>query len=180
MQNQTLPIDDMELRHEGLTEAIANYYKEAARVCLDRHHLSPISITVIGDGQPTAARVEWEATDESIRRAFANEIDTTEAGAYACVLAAVEMLYGLVAVHRAETKTGADYYVAEPGVSTDDMEEYTRLEVSGVDNGSDAVVRHRLKEKLDQLARGDSNLPGIAGVIGFRIQRILLDNLEIS
>ena len=180
MQNQRLPIDDMEQRHYGLTPALANALKEAARVCLDRHHDSPISIIIRHDERRMAADVEWEATDERTQGAWRNEIDTTEAGAYACVLAAVEMFYGLVAVFRAETETGADYYVAPPGVSPDDLEEHIRLEVSGVNRGNDSAVRYRLGEKVAQLARGGSDIPGIAGVIGFRARLILLENLETA
>jgi hypothetical protein len=42
--------------------------------------------------------VEWQATDERLRSAWGNEIETTEAGAYACALAAVELTDGLVAI----------------------------------------------------------------------------------
>ena len=126
------------------------------------------------------ADVEWQATDERTRGAWANEIDTTEAGAYACVLAAVELFDGLVAVFRAETETGADYYIAPPDAGMDDMEENIRLEVSGVDQGSESTVRYRLREKIDQLARAGDDIPGIAGVIGFRAQLILLENLETA
>lgn len=62
MQNRKLPINDMEQRHEGLTPAIANAGKEAARVCLDRHHASPISITIRRSERDMEADVEWEAT----------------------------------------------------------------------------------------------------------------------
>ena len=50
------------------------------------------------------ADVEWETTDERTKHGWANETDTTEAGAYACVLAAVELFDGLLAVRRAETR----------------------------------------------------------------------------
>lgn len=126
------------------------------------------------------ADVEWQETDNRTRGAWANEIDTTEMGAYACVLAAVELFNGLVAVFRAETETGADYYVAPLGADVDDLEEHIRLEVSGVDRGSESAVRYRLRRKVDQLARGGGDIPGIAGVIGFRAQLILLENLETA
>ena len=147
---------------------------------MDRHHVSPISVAIRHDDRQMAADVEWEATDERARGAWANEIDTTEWGASACVLAAVELFDGLIAIKRAETETGADYYVAPPGVSSDDIEDHIRLEVSGVDRGNDAAVRRRLRDKIEQLARGGDDIPGIAGVIGFRARLILLDNLEMA
>ena len=73
---------------------------KGARVCLDRHHIPPISVTIRQGERQMGADVEREATDERTRNAWANEIDTTEAGAYACVLAAVELFDGLVTVKR--------------------------------------------------------------------------------
>ena len=180
MQIPKLPIDDMEQRHKGLTSALADALKESARVCLDRHHASPTSVTIKRRSRELVADIEWEATDERTRGAWANEIDTTEAGAYACVLAAVELFDGLVAILRAETETGADYYVAPLGVGADDFDEHIRLEISGVDRGNDVTVRRRLREKVDQLAKAGDDIPGIAGVVGFREKLILLENLETA
>lgn len=177
MQNQKLPIHDMDKRHEGLTENLARTNTEGARVCLDRHHTPDITVTIRDEEQQVMADVEWEVTDERTRGAWANTNDATEKGACACVIAAVELVKGLVTISRAETGTGCDYYVALPGVSVDDIEEHIRLEVSGVDRGTDSEVRSRLNDKLNQLRRG-GNLPGIAGVIGFRAKLILLENLE--
>ena len=87
------------------------------------------------------------------------------------------MVNGLVAVHRAETLTGADYYIARPGDSPHDLEDCQRLEVSGVDRGLQGAVEKRLRAKLDQAAAGRSNLPALAGVVGFRARLVLLADL---
>ena len=168
----------MDRRHFGLTKAIADFYTEAARVCLDRHHRPPTDFQVNKGDSSTLALVQWATTEERARRAWANETDATESGAYACALAAVELVDELVAVHRAETRTGADYYVAPKGTSPDDLEDCLRLEVSGVDRGSDGVVRQRLTAKLKQAAEGDSNLPAVAGVVGFQTRLIMLAALD--
>ena len=180
MTNPELPIHGLEERHHGLTRAIADSHTEAFRVCFDRHHEPPVSLTIREAEQRLEAVVGWETTDERTRGAWANEIDTTEAGAYACALAATELMYGMVAVRRAETETGADYYIATPGTPMDDLENCIRLEVSGVDRGNAATVRRRLREKLDQAAEGNSNLPAIAGIVGFRECLVLLERLEES
>ncbi len=60
----------------------------------------------------------------------------------------------------------------------DDLEDCWRLEVSGVDQGSESVVERRLQDKLAQAAAGRSNLPAVAGVVGFRARVILLADLE--
>lgn len=74
--------------------------------------------------------------------------------------------------------TGADYYVAPREKASDDLEDWLRLEVSGVDHGSEPTVRQRLKAKLTQAAAGKSNLPAMAGVVGFKIRLILLADLK--
>ncbi len=149
-----------------------------ARVCLDRHHQSPVAFQIGWAELNADALVEWEHTDERTRGAWADRVDTTEAGAYACVLAAVELLQGLVAVRRAEQLTGADYYVAPPGTASDDFESMMRLEVAGRDRATASGLASLLECKLQQAEDGDSNLPAIAGVVGFRAPVMLLANLE--
>jgi hypothetical protein len=173
-----LPLVDMAERHPGLTQPIAACYVEAVRVCLDRHHISPTEFTVQNGGETVRAMVQWETTDERVRSAWANDIDTTEAGAYACALAAVELTGGLVAIRRAETGTGADYYIGPPDQPFDDLEGCLRLEVSGIDRGTAAAVARRLQQKIEQAAAGNSNLPAMAGVVGFRAQLIQLEVVE--
>ena len=172
-----LPIHEMEQRHFGLTKAIAYSYTEAASLCMDRHHESPTEFHLDNSGARSITVVEWEAPDTRIRQAWANYIDTTEAGAYACVLAAVELSNDLVAVRRAETQTGADYYVALKDRIPTDLEDCWRLEVSGVDLGQESTIKQRLRSKLEQAESGNSNLPAIAGVVGFRARLILLAKL---
>jgi len=40
--------------------------------------------------------------------------------------------------------------------------------VSGVDRGDEQVVKNRLRQKSEQAARGNSSLPAVAAVVGFR------------
>lgn len=169
-----LPIHDMAARHIGLTRAIAESYTEAAMVCLDRHHVPPETFEVNGLKQSREVIVRWIPTNERTRGAWANEHDATRDGAYACVLAAIEVVCGLIAVRRSETETGADYYIAHPDATVDDLENHIRLEVSGVDRGNAGRVRSRLNEKLTQARSGNSDLPAIAGVVGYRARLIRL------
>ena len=169
----------MERRHVGLSKPIADSYSEAAGVCLERHHEAPTDFDLHHSGSRSATVVEWLRPDARTRDAWANAIDATEAGAYACALAAVELADGLVAVRRAETLTGADYYVAPPGSSPDDLEECLRLEVSGVDRGPERAIKQRLRTKLAQAAAGNSNLPALAGVVGFKARLIMLAELTL-
>jgi hypothetical protein len=175
-----LLIADMARRHPGLTPAVAGNYYEAASVCLDRHHSSPADFSVQSDDNSINALVNWDEVTLRTRDAWANESDATRDGAYACALASVELITNMVAVRRAETLTGADYYIGLAGHPTDDMEELRRLEVSGIDKGDGPTIAQRLKEKVRQAAVGKSNLPAIACVVGFKAARIIMQAVEIG
>lgn len=146
-------------------------------MCLDRHHTSPVEFTLSTPHSDTTALVEWEPASPRIRGAWANDTDATEAGACAVTLAAVELAMDLVAVRRAETETGADYYIAPAGSAADDMEDWYRLEVSGVSAGSAGRVRQRLREKVAQARRGRSNLPALAAVVGFYARQVQMSDV---
>ena len=175
-----LPIHDMSDRHWGLTPELAESCTQAACVCLDRHHVSPIDFIIEDSVQCQPAVVEWTKTNQRIRDAWANDIDTTEVGAYACALAAVELRHGFVAVGRAETRTGADFYVGQPVSTSADLDDRIRLEVSGTDTGSPSAIAWRLQAKLRQVEAGDSLLPAIAAVVGFRARQVLLGYLTAA
>ena len=180
MSVPVLPLRNMAERHRGLTHGKAETFFEAACVCLDRHHASPTQFSIENRGAVLDTIVQWEAPDERVRAAYANKIDTTEEGAYGCVIAAAELSERLYAVRRAETGTGADYYLGPPGEELDDLEACLRLEVSGTDSPSRAAVDRRLREKIDQARRGNSNLPAMAGVVGFQVRLILLEGVRGS
>jgi hypothetical protein len=172
-----LPIDDMSKRHPGLSSGTALSYHEAARVCLDRHHRSPTSFWLETTDATTPAFVKWDEPDQHCLAAHANEIDATEWGAYCCALGATELLRGLVAIYRAPTGTGADYYLNDAGGQHEDLETSIRLEVSGTDKGTVAQIRARLLKKMNQAREGASNLPALAAVVGFKSSRVALSDL---
>jgi hypothetical protein len=173
MTSPLLPITGMAERHWALTPAQAEHWLEAVRVCLDRHHVSPQDFDVLDDDHESTAHVQWVPADQRCRDALNNQDDTTEIGAYVCAIAAAELLRGLFAVRRAETHTGADYYLAPRGASMDDLEDCYRLEISGTD-GDLGEVRRRVPIKINQARNGKSNLPALAGIVGFRVKRIIM------
>ncbi|MGK5024216.1 hypothetical protein [Janthinobacterium sp. RB2R34] len=174
-----LRLADLGARHPGVTKALGDAYAEAAAVCLSRHHHeSPVNVAAEYRKEGAECVLPWDAPTAAVARAHANEIDATEQGAYAVSFAAVEALAGLVAVRRAETLTGADYYVAPLGAADiDDMETCLRMEISGVNAGGESTVRARLRQKLLQTEKGRSNLPALAAVIGFREKLIAIAHM---
>ena len=177
MTLQSLLFSALHERHVGVSEGIGKGYSEAVRVCLDRHHLSPAEFSLSDNDRQDRAQIQWIETDDRLKNAWANRDDATRDGAYGVSLAAVELMRGLVAVRRAETRTGADYYLGEPGTSSNDLEASYRMEVSGTDDGNEAAIHARLRQKLEQARKGISNLPAIASVVGFAALRIVSADL---
>ena len=174
MEKPKFRLDSLHERHVGLTPALSGTYYEAATVCLNRHHDSPVELDIVNSGATNTQLVEFQKPDSRTERAWANEIDTTENGAYGVCLAAIETEEQLVAVRRAETLTGADWYVAPVGSEPEDLENCFRLEVSGVDAGNKSAVNARLRQKIEQTKKGASNVPAIATVVGFKERAIAI------
>jgi len=66
----------------------------------------------------------------------------------------------------------------DPEQDPDDFEDALRLEVSGTDKGDDGEIRRRVNKKVDQLRDGNSSLPGLAAVVGFRAARVSMQAVE--
>ena len=173
-----LNLEDMHERHRALTPSIAGGYQEAAGVCFSRHHTPPAQVELEDNGAKSTKEITWPVPNARTLDAWANKTDTTEAGAYGCVIAGVEELRGLIAVRRAETGTGADYYVGFPGAGVTDLEDCIRLEVSGVDTGDYREVEKRLLQKIRQASEGNSSLPALAGVIGFLSKILVIRDVQ--
>ncbi|HKV97578.1 MAG TPA: hypothetical protein VJR90_08835 [Gammaproteobacteria bacterium] len=167
-------------RHSGLTRAISDTFYEAVSICLSRHHVSPVDMRIECDKRATKRTAEFATPTVRTLNAWANNIDTTESGAYGVCLAAIEVEEDMIAVRRAETLTGADWYVAPMGTRADDLERCLRLEVSGVDGGTQSTLKTRLRQKVEQTKRGVSNIPAIASVVGFKEKTIMIQTVERS
>ena len=160
-------------RHPGLSAAVCMALSEAAEVCLARHHPPPDTrFSVDCRGSRTSVLLRWQGPDDTAKRAWNNRDDATRDGAYIVSVAVVEAELGLVAVSRAQTRTGADYYVAQPDAR--DLEGAYRLEVSGVDAGDLREIRSRLRKKEKQARQGKSSLPAYAIVVGFREASVMI------
>ena len=102
--------------------------------------------------------------------------DAARDEAYACAIAAVERSLGFFAVRRAETLTGADYYIAPLNETTEDLENCFRLEVSGT-NRNNNEVENRLTKRTKQAKKGQNNLPAIVVIVGFQVKLILMQRV---
>lgn len=163
----TIELSNLDKRHPGVSHGLALSYCEAAEVCLGEHHQPPKPFNLTHNGVTSSADSSWVPPNQQLKAQWANKIDATEFGAYCVALAAVELTSGLCAIFRAETQSGADYYLGPPGADASDLENLIRLEVSGIDKATPALVLARLGKKIEQLKNGASNTPGIASVVGF-------------
>jgi hypothetical protein len=172
-----IEISGMHKRHRALTTPIAGSYREAATVCLNRYHSSPIEMTLSDNGVESIGKLSWAAPSPRSIDAWANVTDATEAGAYCCAIAGIEALRGLFAVRRAETSTGADYYIGPKDSGRDDLEDCLRLEVSGIGDCTPTDVSRRLLAKVQQARAGDSSLPAVAAVVGFSARLLMVKDV---
>ena len=160
-------------KHPGVSDAVCEALSEAAEVCLARHHAPPNTLLhIVCDGRKSDKSLTWLTPTETAQRTWGNHDDATRDAAYIVSLAVVEYALGLVALSRADTRTGADYYVGRP--EQYDLEEAFRLEVSGLDRGGLADIRRRLSMKEDQVRRGRGFLPAYASIVGFREAAVLI------
>lgn len=176
MPKLILDIENLSARHR-VTASVANGLAEAASVCLDRHHSPPTDVDCDWDAVAIPAMIVWTVPDALIKATFANEEEATRDGAYAVSFATVEKAASLVVVSRAEKLTGADWYVQPRELPFDDLENALRLEVSGTDTDKPVVIKQRVSQKVNQLNAGNSNLPALASVVGFRLRMIAVQTV---
>lgn len=170
---------DLDRLHSGVTNGIALALSEAAEVCLSRHHLAPVEFDLL-EFSPSRTRVvslRWVSPSREALRAWNNSNEATEFGACAIGIAAVYLSRHLQVVARAETGSGADYFLAPIGAEPDDLENCVRLELSGVDKGTQDEVKRRVASKLAQAERGNLDTPALAAVTGFRSRLIVVAGL---
>jgi hypothetical protein len=100
---------------QGSPQLLANATPRR-RLCVCRVIINRPSLLAVNHSGISGPKVvNFDIPDARVGRAHANEIDATEIGAYGLSLAAIEAVVGLVAIRRAETLTGADWYIAPAG-----------------------------------------------------------------
>lgn len=150
----------------GLSPEVGSSLAQAGAVCLESQlHAPGVDLAITGEVVGTHP-LRWEPADEQARLSWGNEIDATEDGAAGIAILVARRVLGLMVTSRSRHGTGFDYWLggdtAEPPIQG-----AVRLEVSGVRSGSSSVVARRLKQKLDQMQRGDATVAGYAIVVEF-------------
>jgi hypothetical protein len=171
-----LPIEELNVRHPGISAGWAVLLYEAASLCLSRHHSSPSAITVLQEKGGVSQELEccWKGPRSADLFAWRNKDEATEFGACAIGIASIEFLKNLFVVARMETGEGGDYYLSDVSNPVQDLESCVRLEISGIDMGNLGSMKSRLTIKLKQLERGIVDTRGIAAVIEFADLKVLV------
>lgn len=150
----------------GLSPEVGSSLAQAGAVCLESQaHAPGVDLTVTGE---VVGRhpLHWETPDDQARLSWGNEIDATENGAAGIALLLARRLMGLVVMDRARHGTGFDYWLGGD-TAAPPIQDAVRLEVSGIRKGPPTAVSRRVKEKLDQMRRGDATASGYAIVVEF-------------
>lgn len=147
---------------------------------MGRYHESPAELAVVPDpGSTSRMEVAWTGPSAQDRRAHGNTDDATEFAAYGLGLLTVDVHFSLLALRRAQSRSGGDYWLVPAGseVGADDARDFDRtdlvlLEVSGIGRDTEASMRFRLTQKAEQVRRFEKKLPALALVVGFRGARV--------
>ena len=151
----------------GLTAASGQTLAEAAAVCLEsRKHLTGVRLPRTGMMREDL-HVEWQPVDEQSRRCYADMQEATERGACGVAILVVKEATGLVVVERSKKGTGFDYWLGDKDYDGLPFEGVTRLEVSGILNGTQTQVDARVKQKKEQMKPTDRVAPGFVAVVEF-------------
>jgi hypothetical protein len=150
--------------HPLLPESTAAELVHRAALALQRRHRPGVQLTATVDGVVTTGSIAWTACSPT----DADQLDrhrVTEDGAEAVALSLVHAERGWTVRRRLQRGEHADWLLR------DDRQQLVALEISGTDDGDDAV---RMQEKLAQVLRNDDATQRAACVVRFREPRATL------
>lgn len=148
----------------GLTRTRGAAFAEAAAVCLEEcRHASGVDMQVLGD-LTGRYKVHWAALDENARRAWEDESEAAEHGAYGIAILLITDQTGFSVVRRSVKGTGFDYWLGND--RDPDFQNKGRLEVSGK-RRSAIGLHQRAAAKARQMDRSNRDIPGYAVVVDF-------------
>lgn len=158
--------------HEGLpgiTKEAGATLAQACCVCLSHHSHNDGTQMVVKGAFSKTFRIRWEASSVTpqVRRTWNDMQEATEYGAACLACLLVLDLTEYTIIERSWKGTGFDYWL---GYSEDEplFPPRSRLEVSGILNGTDSQLGKRTKEKIKQTSPSDHlDLPALAVVVEF-------------
>lgn len=175
----------------GITPEKGADLAQAGAVCLARQgHATGAHLTVRGD-YDNRYQLDWTPVTPQARRTWNDADEATEDAAAGISILLANRIVGLAVIARARKSspqhpTGFDYWLgddraddmsAAERAATDSLAHIlddanliarSRLEVSGIRNGNDSVIKARVRQKLRQMRPSDAlGLPGYAIIVEF-------------
>jgi len=148
------------------------YFGTGASYCFRRSRRSgPIVLRLRYERRDDALTVGVHRITAAVKRAFADEPDAAEHGAYgvALLVAATQMRLRFAA--RSFKGTGFDFFMYAPDAPTDTDDDIFAgtwgLEATGILKGDDTEIKKRLKLKREQVALAAKVRPVLIAVVEF-------------
>lgn len=156
----------------GLSPDMGGVFAEAAAVCLEENdHVQGVTLSISG-AKEASVELKWSPTTRQTKNTHFDLQDATEDGACGVAIALLRHLDDKLVIRKSwkgkGLDRGHDYWLGN--VEDNELPPFqkdTRLEVSGILNGSDKDLRRRLREKHRQVQSSSSTLPGLAVVVMF-------------
>lgn len=175
----------------GITPEKGAELAQAGAVCLEEQgHAPGAQLTVRGD-YGNSYQLAWMPVTPQARRTWNDDDEATEDGAAGISVLLANREIGQAVIARArksspQQPTGFDYWLGDDRIdnisdaeraATESLADVladnnlvarSRLEVSGIRNANDSVIRARVRRKLRQMRPSDAlGLPGYAIVVEF-------------
>ena len=146
---------------------------DAAAVCLEEQS-HPVKITLQIDGMQTlTVELQRNMVDDTVRRFNADLEIATEYGAYGIAALLMPHLTQLTVIERSIKGRGFgfDFWLGSIDYPQTVFQRKARLEVSGIRQGSQSILRSRVNMKLEQISPSDALCPGYVCVVEFGTPR---------
>ncbi len=145
-----------------LAEAGAIYF-------VDQNHKNGVELKVRG-AFAGIFKVYWPKVTEQMLRCWNDYEFTTEQAAYGVAILLIRDLTKYTVIRRSRKGLGFDYWLGYTNDEGDDLrlEDKARLEVSGIRQGNQHLVKKRMKQKIQQVEQANHlNLPAYIVVVEF-------------
>jgi hypothetical protein len=161
-------IADINKSNPCITRAWRQVLYESCVICLYRkgHNCNGTNFDISGD-QAILAKLKWkDIYNDQLNRTYSEQNKATELGAECLAMLIVQKLTPLAVVKRTQGKNGFDYFLGKKDDTL--FQDSARFEISGIFEGTDAMIDYRFSKKIDQTKLSEkSGLPGYAVVIEF-------------
>ncbi|MBR6276858.1 MAG: hypothetical protein IKR31_08030 [Prevotella sp.] len=162
-----MDITDIRKGLPGISSIAAQQLYETFEVCMHvSKHPEDVKLVVEGDVQKVVD-IHWQDEyNDQKERTYADMQYTTEHGAICLSVMLTTSFTPYTIIERSRKGTGFDYWLGDKNSIL--FQKKARLEVSGILNGDDAVMKSRHASKVMQTDKSDNlHLPAYISVIEF-------------